>query len=379
MRITRSLPAIIAALLITAAPLPSPAQVSVGVGFTVGIPPPAIPAYTIPPAPYPNYMWTPGYWGWGPAGYYWVPGTWIAPPSVGLYWTPGYWGYNNGYYGFNAGYWGPTVGFYGGINYGYGYFGSGFVGGVWNGGNFAYNTAVMPVNRTVIHNTYNKTVIINNHSRTSFNGGHGGIQARPTSDQIADRRAGRPETSQQRNLERSAAQDRGLLASNNHGRPPVTALQKPVSDPKQLPHYAPVTAADRQAAQTQMKHGTMGASTTTKASANKGATKAQPMTAAHHANTGTMTTTHHNAPVSAPAHKQPPTTTMHTQNTTHSQGSTHAQPATHQRPPSGAGTMHAAPGNAMGKPGAGHPPSGGQGQGKPPSGSGGGGKNKPPH
>ena len=46
-----------------------------------------------------------------------------------------------------------------GINYGYGYFGTGFVGGYWSGGAFNYNTAVMPVNQTVIHNTYNRTVI----------------------------------------------------------------------------------------------------------------------------------------------------------------------------------------------------------------------------
>jgi hypothetical protein len=39
------------------------------------------------------------------------------------------------------------------------------------------------VNTTVIHNTYvNKTVIVNNTTvnRTSFNGGPGGIAARPT-------------------------------------------------------------------------------------------------------------------------------------------------------------------------------------------------------
>jgi len=51
-------------------------------------------------------------------------------------------------------------GFYGGVNYGFGYSGVGFVGGEWRGGRFAYNTAVVNVNRTVIHNTYiNKTVM----------------------------------------------------------------------------------------------------------------------------------------------------------------------------------------------------------------------------
>jgi hypothetical protein len=133
----RSLFAIIATILIAAVPLAAPAQFSIGVGFTVGAPPPPMPVYAQPPAPYPNYQWTPGYWGWGAAGYYWVPGTWVAPPSVGLYWTPGYWGYSGGYYGWSAGYWGASVGFYGGINYGFGYPGTGYYGGAWNGNNFA--------------------------------------------------------------------------------------------------------------------------------------------------------------------------------------------------------------------------------------------------
>ena len=97
-RITRSLSAIIVTLFMAALPVAAPAQLSVGVGFSVGAPPPPLPVYSQPVAPYPNYQWTPGYWGWGPAGYYWVPGTWVAPPSVGVYWTPGYWGagYNGG-------------------------------------------------------------------------------------------------------------------------------------------------------------------------------------------------------------------------------------------------------------------------------------------
>ncbi|HEY6327542.1 MAG TPA: hypothetical protein VIW73_13640, partial [Candidatus Cybelea sp.] len=114
-----------------------------GPGWGVGISaysPPALPYYSMPPAPYPNWQWCPGYWGWGAYGYYWIPGYWTAPPAVGLYWTPGYWGYAGGGYAWYPGYWGPTVGFYGGVNYGYGYFGTGFVGGFWSGGVFNYNT-----------------------------------------------------------------------------------------------------------------------------------------------------------------------------------------------------------------------------------------------
>ena len=47
-----------------------------------------------------------------------------------------------------------------------------------------YNTAVMNVNTTVIRNVYvNRTVIVNNNSHVAFNGGQGGIQARPTPQQ----------------------------------------------------------------------------------------------------------------------------------------------------------------------------------------------------
>jgi hypothetical protein len=124
-----------------------------------------------------------GYWGYGSAGYYWIPGAWVAPPQAGFLWTPGYWGFAGGLYSFNAGYWGPTVGFYGGVNYGFGYGGNGFDGGRWQGGHFAYNTAVSRVNTTVIHNTYSQNVNYGN-NRTSFNGA-GGIGARPSSEQTA--------------------------------------------------------------------------------------------------------------------------------------------------------------------------------------------------
>jgi hypothetical protein len=249
-RIKRSLSAIIATVFISALPLAASAQFSVGVGFTIGTPPPALPVYSQPPAPYPNWQWQPGYWAWGPAGYYWVPGTWVAPPAVGLYWTPGYWGYSNGNYGWNNGYWGTSVGFYGGINYGFGYPGTGFYGGTWGAGGFAYNTAVANVNRTVIHNTYNKTVInknvCNDCKNVSYNGGKGGIQARPTPAQIEARHDGRAPTTAQTEHAKAAAEDRNLAASVNHGRPQVSALQRPATDPKAFPHSAPVTTTDRQ-------------------------------------------------------------------------------------------------------------------------------------
>ena len=157
-----------------------PAASYAGVFVSVNIAPPALPVYEQPLCPGDGYMWTPGYWAYGPEGYYWVPGVWVRPPQVGVLWTPGYWGWANGAYIWNAGYWGPHVGFYGGINYGFGYGGVGFVGGRWNGGFFAYNTAVMHVDRTVVRNVYVENVHVNMNVHTSFNGGAGGIMARPS-------------------------------------------------------------------------------------------------------------------------------------------------------------------------------------------------------
>jgi YXWGXW repeat-containing protein len=209
---------------------PSPAKAQIAVGVSIRIAPPAIPVYEQPPCPVAGYLWTPGYWAYGAAGYYWVPGVWIAPPRVGLLWTPGYWGWGGGIYAWHAGYWGPHVGFYGGVNYGFGYGGVGFVGGEWRGGVFAYNTAVVHVNETVIHNTYvNRTVIVNNTTvnRTSFNGGPGGLSARANAQEIAASRESHVQpTSLQASNEHAASLNRANFASENHGRPATPAMSR---------------------------------------------------------------------------------------------------------------------------------------------------------
>ncbi len=142
-------------------------------------PPPDLPTYDQPEAPEPDYLWTPGYWGWSPVGYYWVPGVWCAAPYQGALWTPGYWGFYGGRYRFNRGYWGLYIGFYGGVNYGYGYFGTGYRGGYWNGPHFYYNRSVTRINVTRISYVYNRTIVVNNVTRVSYNGGRGGIAVRP--------------------------------------------------------------------------------------------------------------------------------------------------------------------------------------------------------
>ncbi len=151
-----------------------------GVFISVGIAPPALPVYAQPICPGPGYMWTPGYWAYGPAGYYWVGGRWVLAPFVGALWTPGYWGWSGGVYLWHAGYWGPHVGFYGGVNYGFGYTGVGYAGGYWHNGGFVYNRAVNHFGPGGNFHTYNRAVVEHETSRVSYNGGRGGLTARPT-------------------------------------------------------------------------------------------------------------------------------------------------------------------------------------------------------
>ena len=219
---------VLLALAMVFMPARSSAQISVGVAVHIG--PPALPVYVQPVCPGAGYIWTPGYWAYGPDGYYWVPGTWVVAPTVGYLWTPGYWGWGGGGYFWHAGYWGPHVGFYGGINYGFGYGGVGFVGGRWNGGVFAYNTAVTNVNTTVVHNTYiNKTVVNNTTvNNVSYNGGTGGVRAQPTSaERAAESEHHIAPTTLQTQHEHAASSNHALLASVNHGKPAIAATTKP--------------------------------------------------------------------------------------------------------------------------------------------------------
>jgi hypothetical protein len=215
------------AVFMAALPLPSHAQIAVGV--SVRIAPPVLPVYVQPACPGDGYLWTPGYWAYGPDGYFWVPGTWVRPPRVGVLWTPGYWGWGDGVYLWHAGYWGPHIGFYGGVNYGFGYVGVGYLGGEWRGGVFAYNRSVNNVNVTIVHNTYNTTVINNTTvNRVSYNGGAGGINMRPRPEEERAFRDRRFEaTSTQSQHEHAASSNRAFLASVNHGRPAIAATARP--------------------------------------------------------------------------------------------------------------------------------------------------------
>ena len=224
-RLLRRLTRWMVAASFTAIPLASFA----GVFVSISIAPPPLPIYAQPIMPGPGYIWTPGYWSYADDGYFWVPGTWVLVPFQGALWTPGYWGWNGGFYAFHGGYWGPRVGFYGGINYGFGYVGVGYAGGYWRNGAFNYNRTVNNINVTKVTNVYNKTIINNNTTinRSSYNGGSGGVSARPTTqEQLATRdKHTQPIAAQQQQV-RMASQNRALRASVNHGAPAIAATPR---------------------------------------------------------------------------------------------------------------------------------------------------------
>jgi len=222
--LTLALAALLAAAPLLIARTAAGAQVAV----TVNVAPPALPVYEQPPLPSPGYLWVPGYWSWGPEGYFWVPGTWVLPPDPDLVWTPGFWAFSEGAYVWNPGYWGPEVGFYGGVDYGFGYFGHGFDGGYWRDHTFWYNRAVNNVGSTNVTNVYNRTVNNVTVNNISYNGGPGGISARPTAaEQSAARQPRHTATRDQASHASAASQNHELLASVNHGRPPIAATPQP--------------------------------------------------------------------------------------------------------------------------------------------------------
>jgi len=225
----------LAALVITASlavgAIVLPANALAQIELTVTIAPPPLPVYEQPPIPAPDYLWAPGYWSYGPYGYFWVPGTWVEPPAVGLLWTPGYWGWSDGFFVWSPGYWAPQIGFYGGVNYGFGYFGHGYDGGYWRDNRFYYNREVNNITNVEVRNVYSQTVVNNvtvNH--ISYVGGPGGLTARATAEEqrVAHehRVAATPVQVQHRD---SAAARPELIASVNHGKPEIAATSKPAS------------------------------------------------------------------------------------------------------------------------------------------------------
>ena len=217
----------VTAMLLALIGIVAPAPSSAAIIFSIGIAPPVLPVYDQPVCPGVGYIWTPGYWAYDDVnGYFWVPGTWVLAPEPGFLWTPGWWGWENTAFIFHQGYWGPHVGFYGGVNYGFGYFGVGFEGGYWQGNTFFYNRSYSNV--VNITNVYNKTVIVNNNVRVAYNGGTGGLTARPSAqeEQWAHERHIAATSVQEEHI-RTASTNRELFESTNHGRPAIAATSRP--------------------------------------------------------------------------------------------------------------------------------------------------------
>ncbi len=241
-------------LVVIGVPITSQAA-SIGVGISVGIAPPPLPVYAQPICPGPSYIWTPGYWAYDPVdGYYWVPGIWVMAPEVGFLWTPGYWGWGGAAFFWHAGYWGPQVGFYGGINYGFGYTGVGYAGGYWRGGTFFYNRSVNNFGGRRFANVYDRPVANNiRGSRVSYNGGAGGVRARPTFAESA--------AEHQRHIAGTSAQETHMMAARNAnaGRAKnMASNNRELRGPK--PKHTTETARNQEARTPKVKHTTETAS-----------------------------------------------------------------------------------------------------------------------
>jgi hypothetical protein len=224
----RSIRLVLMALLLSLVPASSFAGVFISVGFA----PPELPVYDVPPCPEAGWIWTPGYWAYGPDGYYWVAGAWVPAPYEGALWTPGYWGWSSGQYLWHTGYWGNHVGYYGGINYGGGYFGIGFAGGEWRGHDFFYNTEVLRVGSGIHYSFrdrgYMDHAYVDRGHRTAFSGGPGGIRHdMDARERMAehDRHVGA--TNFQTSHENHFRDDRSSYFRNNNGRPSQLGMDRP--------------------------------------------------------------------------------------------------------------------------------------------------------
>jgi hypothetical protein len=239
----------------------------------------------------------------------------VPAPYVGALWTPGYWGWGGGLYMWHPGYWGPHVGYYGGVNYGFGYMGIGFAGGMWRGGAFAYNAAVMHVgagggwggnvvyrDTTIVNNT---TIINNNH--VAYSGGPGGINHPMTAqERTYSNEPHVAATSFQTQHEHTAQADKGAYFNNNHGHPATVAVSRPLqaeNHPAPQPH-----------AMTAQSHSTMGTQTHEPVSSRPAAG-----TPASHSTPET-----HSTPESRPAPQSHSVPQSHPQS--------HPQPQEHQKP-----------------------------------------------
>jgi hypothetical protein len=81
-----------------------PARGGYYVGGVVTVGPPAIREEAVGVAPYPGYVWAPGYWNWAGGRYVWVSGRWVAP-RPGYHWVPHHWVQTPGGWRLERGHW----------------------------------------------------------------------------------------------------------------------------------------------------------------------------------------------------------------------------------------------------------------------------------
>ncbi len=87
----------------------------------------------------------------------------------------------------------------------------------------------MNVNVVNIHNVYNETVVNRGpENRVAYNGGNGGVTARPTpQEEAAARERHLPPIAAQTQHRDEARTNPQLRASANQGRPPIAATERP--------------------------------------------------------------------------------------------------------------------------------------------------------
>jgi hypothetical protein len=107
----------------------------------------------------------------------------------------------------------------------------GYEGGYWHGKQFLYNTTVNNVRSINVTNVYTRTVVNNTTvTRVSYNGGTGGVAARPGPAELSAAHEQHVAfTSEQRAHESMARSDESLRASVNGGHPRVAATARPAS------------------------------------------------------------------------------------------------------------------------------------------------------
>src|SRR5215510_6352973 len=73
MRIARFISSLFLSFAVASLAIPVPSRAQVAVGISVRIGPPVLLVYVQLICPEPGYIWVFGYWAYGPDGYFWVP------------------------------------------------------------------------------------------------------------------------------------------------------------------------------------------------------------------------------------------------------------------------------------------------------------------